>query len=620
MTSPDVPLYLHFLDRELGRSTNSAIAPETSERIIKCLLLATNSPLYCGLSLLWESPGINASLAQFCRVLIRSGVLNTVSHHSTPDEFLESRQILYSHDSARYPMYFRHAATSQRIPLGPTQYKDSSTTGKLSRGLMDWAFEGGRDPEETLPKEALDVAKTAVKSVLINRTSEAITYSLFSDSFSGTGGTTLSGIVQREISLLYTKHYMEFGAGDIPTGIGGFEFFDRLAINFPLFDAPLLSNLLWAAGNDELLTRSWESDGGFWESVGAWRGAIEHEGFRNKVGEILSSLRLSALKTLQLLSPGSLYAFRQVMLSTLRHAANGLPPIKSATVDWPYLIDRLNLLTAILQRDPSFEEAMEKLQEEGGNNSVDVLLVTATDVERDSLLNRFQAETGHKFNRRFGKRKTYYELGTLGTARILMVQTEMGSIGPGAAFGTVAGACDELDPSAVITMGIAFGVDPKKQKVGDILVSRQLHPYELQRVGTRAKDKSLTLTARGEVARASTRLLDRFRSATVDWNTCAVHFGLVLSGEKLIDNIDFRDQIRSMQPEAIGGEMEGAGTYAAAHERNKDWIVVKAICDWADGRKRIQKEKRQKKAADNAAAFVVHALRTGGFSTPSARK
>ena len=79
MSPPDVPLYLHFLDRELGRSINSTVAPETSERIIKYLLVATNSPLYCGLSLLWESLGIDASVAQLCRVLIRSGVLNTVS-------------------------------------------------------------------------------------------------------------------------------------------------------------------------------------------------------------------------------------------------------------------------------------------------------------------------------------------------------------------------------------------------------------------------------------------------------------------------------------------------------------------------------------------------------------
>jgi hypothetical protein len=40
----------------------------------------------------------------------------------------------------------------------------------------------------------------------------------------------------------------------------------------------------------------------------------------------------------------------------------------------------------------------------------------------------------------------------------------------------------------------------------------------------------------------------------------------------------------------------------------KDWILVKAVCDWADGKKSEDKTKRQLKAARNAARFVWHAL------------
>ena len=67
-------------------------------------------------------------------------------------------------------------------------------------------------------------------------------------------------------------------------------------------------------------------------------------------------------------------------------------------------------------------------------------------------------------------------------------------------------------------------------------------------------------------------------------------------------------------PEAIGGEMEGAGVYAAAGKT--DWILVKAICDWADGTKHVDKEARQKAAATNAAELVVEAIGQGGFSSP----
>jgi nucleoside phosphorylase len=46
-----------------------------------------------------------------------------------------------------------------------------------------------------------------------------------------------------------------------------------------------------------------------------------------------------------------------------------------------------------------------------------------------------------------------------------------------------------------------------------------------------------------------------------------------------------------------------------------DWIIVKAICDWADGHKSRNKDRRQASAAEQAVSFVLLALRQGGFLT-----
>jgi hypothetical protein len=133
-------------------------------------------------------------------------------------------------------------------------------------------------------------------------------------------------------------------------------------------------------------------------------------------------------------------------------------------------------------------------------------------------------------------------------------------------------------------------------------VAKQLHMYEPQRRGT---DRVIP---RGDKASASPRLLQRFRNAKLDWKTANVHFGLVLSGEKLIDDAEFVQELLSHEPEAIGGEMEGAGLYGACLAAKKDWILVKAVCDWADGKKSKDETERQLKAARNAALFVWHAL------------
>ena len=162
-----------------------------------------------------------------------------------------------------------------------------------------------------------------------------------------------------------------------------------------------------------------------------------------------------------------------------------------------------------------------------------------------------------------------------------MVQSEMGTSGPGAALLTVYKAIDALSPVAVIMVGIAFGTRPEKQQPGDILVSRQIQAYEPQKV------TGENPVPRGDRVTASTYLLDKFRSGDLDWQGAPVHFGLILSGEKLIIDKNFRDRLLQLEPEAIGGEMEGAGNLLDQIPRDFDGYVrvkqLKAICKFRLG-------------------------------------
>ena len=187
----------------------------------------------------------------------------------------------------------------------------------------------------------------------------------------------------------------------------------------------------------------------------------------------------------------------------------------------------------------------------GDNHSCDVLLIVATDVERNTLLERAKDRIGHNYTLRHEKLRTYYELGSLGGARLAMVQCEMGSSGPGASQATVSVALDDLKPEYAVMVGVAFGVDPDKQRIGEILISRQLKPYELQRIGS-DQNGGLEIKSRGDKVTASPRLLSRLRSACPNWTGSSVKFELMLSGEKLVDNLDFRDQLLKFEAEAVG--------------------------------------------------------------------
>ena len=85
---------------------------------------------------------------------------------------------------------------------------------------------------------------------------------------------------------------------------------------------------------------------------------------------------------------------------------------------------------------------------------------------------------------------------------------------------------------------------------------------------------------------------------------CQICQGTYASGEKLVNDKDFRETLLSQEPELSAGDMEAAGLASVCTSRRKDWIVVKGISDLG-----YQKEDAyQETAAGNAADFVVFTL------------
>jgi nucleoside phosphorylase/tetratricopeptide (TPR) repeat protein len=244
----------------------------------------------------------------------------------------------------------------------------------------------------------------------------------------------------------------------------------------------------------------------------------------------------------------------------------------------------------------------------------DVLIVTVTDVESRAVMSVFREAAGKEPKAEPIGDRMYLDLGEVNGARVFMALTGMGAGGIDGSQEGVRKGIEALSPSAVIMVGIAFGINEQKQSMGDVLVSERLILYDLQRVGT-DKEGNLKVNLRGDRPHASTWLINRLRMASLTWDESMprVRFGLILSGDKLADNIDFRGQLLEFEPEAIGGEMEGEGLYVACQNRNVDWVLVKAICDWADGQKAKDKDARQQLAAHNAATLVLDALMQASF-------
>ena len=610
-------LYLHFLDRELCYSVKKELSPDLTESIIKHILIFTVSPLYCGLSLAWESTGIHKFTREIIKELVERDILDLISNYPTVDEFIASRQSIYEHDHLRYPMYFTNELFKYEN-FQPKSYKPNKTTQDMSRSMSFWVADDKMFIDEVLDSEVVKVVKSKLYSILLSRKNEAITYSIFQDSISSIkNGFLIENLVRRKISSLYTSHYQEYGNADILTGIQGLNYYDVLSINYPFYDVSIISSYLHFLNQGKVLSQPWKYNQDFWSSVIENRNCNEHILFRQSYRCLLDICYVLAIDHLSKINNKvSQFNIKNTIIALLseylpKRKFNFKPNSNIKNYYNELLIYTNSYINNIINNHKSnvlLEEVLMKYK----YNSCDVLVVVVNEIERDAIISTISSNYSRSINHVHSKDKTYFDLGEISGAKVFMVQSEMGSIQPGASMETIINAIDLLNPSSIIMSGVAFGVDPEDQSIGEIIVSRQLQNYEVVKIGE-GVDSELIIKPRGDKVTASTMLLSRFRSSLTKWKGAKVEFGLLLSGEKLIDNYDFREQLKTQYVEALGGEMEGAGLYAAARSRSKEWIIVKSICDWADGNKKKDKVKRQKLASNNSARFVIHTLELGGF-------
>ena len=242
-----------------------------------------------------------------------------------------------------------------------------------------------------------------------------------------------------------------------------------------------------------------------------------------------------------------------------------------------------------------------------------IAVLTATPIERDMVLRHMKPPPPRRSILQVFRDANTYFVGRLGLQPVVLCMCDMGSAGRDAAFAVTSELIREWTPEYVIMVGIAFGRDPNKQRIGDVLVADRIIAYEPERVGHGGNE------SRGHHPPAGPRLLNRFKNV-IGWtfdhpsgDSCRVRTGPVLSGEKLIDNPDFKSDLFTRYPTAIGGEMEGSGLAAAAGRVNCEWVLVKGICDWADGNKRNpHKDRDQEFAAATAVNLTQHVLTQPG--------
>ena len=193
---------------------------------------------------------------------------------------------------------------------------------------------------------------------------------------------------------------------------------------------------------------------------------------------------------------------------------------------------------------------------------IDILLLTVKDCE---FLNCLSYLNGifRSYHDKLGK--VYF--GSIGDEgmllKVALLKCDKGSTGPGGSTVVVKNAVEVLGPRAVFCVGFCAGLNCKKVKLGDVVVSAKLITYAAKKV---LKDG---IQDRGDRVPVPERIAKLIPDVAAGWVAplkttekldVTVHRdGVFLSGPELVDNSERRKELVSRFPEAIAIEMEGEG-------------------------------------------------------------
>lgn len=172
-----------------------------------------------------------------------------------------------------------------------------------------------------------------------------------------------------------------------------------------------------------------------------------------------------------------------------------------------------------------------------------------------------------------------------------------------------------LSPSVLLLVGIAGGFEENGALLGDIVVADHVIDYEYQRLSDetteirfRSYDTDPMLLAASSAAAAGHWYASLHYTES---DPPRLHFGPMLSGDKVVASKSAADFLLKRQPSVLGVEMEGGGVAAAAaYDGHRiRFLMIRGIVDMANNRKREDAEVWLSRTCDAVALFTIATLR-----------
>jgi nucleoside phosphorylase len=323
----------------------------------------------------------------------------------------------------------------------------------------------------------------------------------------------------------------------------------------------------------------------------------------------------------------------QNTLERLRHAGilskddlKGDAPYKLQVVA-PFLIDE-ETESVVQQRD----EEWPTLSKEDFEGPVDFGIIAPLEEEREAILRKLPNNRMVNPNPKdvrvyyFAKLPVTYPDGEKGFYRVVL--TSPLDMGETDAAIVTSDLIDKWNPSYILLIGIAGGVEANGVKLGDILVANQVANYSLERVNEekteiRWKMQPVDPRLHGFASNFSAmKCLHLITENRPVGGTPQRRIGPIATGDKVINKADVLRLYRENVPKLIGVEMEAWGVASRAFQsaNSRKFFMVRGVSDLADGNKDSSAVVNWRPYACDVAASYAIALLQSGPLPPEERK
>ncbi len=144
---------------------------------------------------------------------------------------------------------------------------------------------------------------------------------------------------------------------------------------------------------------------------------------------------------------------------------------------------------------------------------------------------------------------------------------------------------EDYTPKLVLSLGVAFGISPDTQKLGDVIVSKKIYVYDK---GIKLTNNKIEIKNEHSFKINSwigERLRQRQDFMYKNDKRFETIYGSIVTGEAVVDDPKAKKAILdAVNKDIIGGEMEAYGMFSECHNKGIPCVTIKGICDWGVGK------------------------------------